>query len=289
MKIDELAEEFIFDEIFSKGLSIKTEERHRVFFKLLISEIGDDLVNISHNNLRKFREKLAVGRSADTVRGYIICLRKFLEWAIKTKKISIDPNIKINIPKREKRLLELPSNKELDDFYLELKNPRRGYSQVNRLRNVAIFHLILSSGLRNSEICGLNRNSIKNRQMTIIGKSKNPRLCFINEKTEIAISEYLNFRKDSDKALFVSNQNGKRITPQNLQRIFANACEKCKKLNTKITPHTLRHCFATNLLEKQVELCYIADLMGHESLDTTKIYTHYSNEKLRQVYEKAQV
>ena len=125
--------------------------------------------------------------------------------------------------------------------------------------------------------------------MTIVGKSLEPRLCFINRDTELAIHEYLNARNDIEPALFISNQNGKRITESNIQRIFQRVCENSNGKFEKVHPHTLRHCFATSMLDRGVDIVYIQDFMGHQSLDTTKIYTHYSNHKLREVYEKANI
>ena len=139
------------------------------------------------------------------------------------------------------------------------------------------------------EMSKLNKNSIKNRQMTIVGKSLEPRLCFINRDTELAIYEYLSARNDIEPALFISNQNGKRITESNIQRIFQRVCENSNGKFEKVHPHTLRHCFATSMLDRGVAIVYIQDFMGHQSLDTTKIYTHYSNNKLREVYEKANI
>ena len=174
---------------------------------------------------------------------------------------------------------------EIERFIEVVSAKYRGYSRINRLRNKAIVNLLYDSGVRVSELCLLNRNSIKERQFTVIGKSKNPRICFITRKTEEVIAEYLAERNDNEKALFIATQNGKRTTPDTIRKIFQNACKRSDFIN--VHPHTIRHSFATRLLEKEVDIRYIAELMGHESLDTTKMYTHFSNPKLKKIYEKA--
>lgn len=145
--------------------------------------------------------------------------------------------------------------------------------------------LLYDSGIRISELCSLNRNSIKDRQFIVIGKSKNPRICFITEKTEQRIKDYLDLRDDNDRALFIANQTSKRITSDNVRKVFQNTCDRSDFIN--IHPHTIRHSFATRLLDKEVDIRYIAELMGHESLDTTKMYTYFSNPKLKKIYENA--
>lgn len=153
---------------------------------------------------------------------------------------------------------------------------RRGYCNANRLRNVAIGRLIFSSGIRVSEVCSLNRNSIKNRQFTIVGKSRDSRICFIDSQTEKCIADYLNIRTDNNPALFISYQTEKRMTPGNVRNAFEAACARSDGQFIGIRLHALRHSFATKMLNRRVDLRYIGDLMGHADLNTTKVYTHYT-------------
>lgn len=283
----EIFEKFLFDEIISAGFSRKTEERYVIFSRLMVKFFGDFAVeDLDERKIRAWREHLGKYQSPDTVRGYVICLRKFVRYCERRigLKISVED---IKVPRREKRRIEILTEREVADFIAEMGAKKRGYSENNRLRNVAIAKLIYCSGLRIGEVCRLNKNSIKNRQMTIVGKSLEPRLCFINQDTEQAICDYLSTRNDSEPALFVSNQNGRRITAGNIQRVFQRICESSGGKFEKVHPHTLRHCFATKMLDRGVDIVYIQDFMGHQSLDTTKVYTHYSNRKLREVYERA--
>ncbi len=154
------------------------------------------------------------------------------------------------------------------------------------MRNIAITKLILAAGLRVSEVCSINLGDIKNRQFTVVGKSKEPRLVFITADTERAINDYLDVRSNwGDNALFVSYLSGKRITPNNIQGIFRRVCASSRF--SGVHPHTLRHSFATRMLEHGMDLRYIAELMGHQSIETTRIYTHYSDNRLKAEYERA--
>lgn len=265
--------------------SPRTEESYRGARQLLIRFFGDvDMCSITFENVRDWRNWLLGWQKLDTVRGNIICLRMVLKFLRKRGHPVLDYE-NIPVAKREKRIVKWLNKQEIDEFIKEAARPIRGYSRLNRLRNVAIIHLLYEAGLRNGELCALNRDSIKNRTFTIVGKSRDPRIGFIYDKAEEAIQAYLAARDDNSKALFVSNQNGNRLTPKGLQLVFRKICARSSFED--ITPHTIRHSFATKLLAKDMNLRFVGDLMGHVSLDTTKMYTHYENPQLRAAYEKA--
>ena len=143
--------------------------------------------------------------------------------------------------------------------------------------------MLFYTGLRIGELCALNRDSIRDREFTVVGKSKDPRLCFITKDLEQDIHNYLEMRHDDSAALFVANENGRRINPGNVQRIFRLAAKKAKL--SKVTPHTMRHSFATRMLEEGVDIRYVAELLGHQDLNTTKRYTHVKDCQLKRIYE----
>lgn len=272
-------------EVISRGLSPKTLESYIYAEKLVIEYFTDtDIKNITTIDVAKFYQYLCNYQKPDTARGNIICLRSVLKRCIRKGWLNLDIE-DIKIPKREKRIITYLTEPEVNRFISVVGEQCRGYSNLNRLRNIAIVSLLYDSGIRISELCSLNRNSIKERQFIVIGKSKNPRICFITEKTERKIKDYLDLREDNERALFIANQTGKRITSDNIRKVFQHACKRSDFIN--VHPHTIRHSFATRLLEKEVDIRYIAELMGHESLDTTKMYTHFSNPKLKKIYEKA--
>ena len=272
-------------EIIARGLSPKTLESYVYAEKLVTEYFSDtDIKNIATLDVAKFYQYLCSFQRPDTARGNIICLRSVLKRCVRKGWHNLDVE-DIKVPKREKRIVNYLTESEIERFIEAVSTKYRGYSRINRLRNTAIVNLLYDSGVRVSELCLLNRNSIRERQFTVIGKSKNPRICFITRKTEEAIAEYLAERSDNERALFIATQNGKRITSDTVRKIFQNACDRSDFIN--IHPHTIRHSFATRLLDKEVDIRYIAELMGHESLDTTKMYAHFSNPKLKKIYENA--
>lgn len=276
---------YIDSEIVVGGLSKKTQETYFYASKLVVAFFGDVLLSsLRLEDVRDFYKHLLTWQKPDSARANLICLRAVIRLFKNLGEPVMDPSL-IKTPKREKRLIQYLTNHEMIEFIAVVGQKRRGYAEINRLRNKAIIELLYATGMRVGELCSLNRNSIKDRQFTIIGKSKNPRICFITEHVENSINEYLNLREDNERALFISNQTKNRITPSNIREVFKNACARSDFKG--VHPHTIRHSFATYLLSREVDLRYISALMGHESLDTTKIYTHYSNPKLKTVYENA--
>lgn len=272
-------------EIVAAGLSKKTFESYFYSEKLAVDFFGNvKIETITASDVRDYYAHLLTWQSPDTARGNIICLRAVLRYC-KRKGADVLDIEDIKVPKREKRSVDYLTPVEMEEFIEVVAEHRRGYAEINRLRNVAIVKLFCATGLRVGELCKLNKNTIKNRQFTVVGKSKSPRVCFITEEVEDAIGEYLAQRTDSNPALFITNQTERRITPGGVRNIFKAACNRSDF--SGVHPHILRHSFATMLLDRGVDIAHIADLMGHESLDTTKQYTHIVNPKLRRVYENA--
>ena len=275
------------EEIIAGGLSKKTLESYIYAEKLASAYFGTDtrIEDVLPIDVRAFYQHLLTWQRPDTARGNIGCLRAVVRLCVRRKLDMHTLPEDIKIPKREKRMIDFLTSIEAEEFIEVVAQKRRGYAEINRLRNIAIARVLFSSGIRVSELCTLNRNSIRNRQFSIIGKSKEPRLCFITPEAEEAIKKYLEERTDKNPALFISNETENRITPGTIRRIFQNACNRSEFEG--VHPHTLRHSFATTLLDKGVDLIYISQLLGHESLDTTKMYTHYSNPKLKRIYDMA--
>lgn len=284
--ISEAFFEYEQSEIIAGGLSKKTLESYVYAEKLAEKYFNNvDITTINAQDVREFYAHLLTWQKPDTARGNILCFRAVIGYLNKSGvKTSVDQE-HIKVPKREKREIQYLTEPEVEEFINVVGQKVRGYSEANRLRNIAICKLLYTTGIRVGELCALNRNSIRDRQFTVIGKSKSPRVCFITSDTEKAIGEYLEIREDNNSALFVASQTGRRITPGGVRIVFKNACDRSDF--SGIHPHTLRHSFATKLLDKEVDLRYIADLMGHESLDTTRLYTHFTNPKLRRIYEQA--
>lgn len=269
-----------------KNLSPKTAESYEVAKLWLVRRFGDiDISTITYKQITDWYEWLCGWQSKDTARNNIICVRMVLKH-LKYMGESVINFEEIPVPKREKRRIKFLTEAEIEEFIEEVGKPRRGYSKINAVRNVALLRFMASTGLRNTEICAMNRDTIQERTFTVVGKSKHPHISFIDSKTEQALREYLDTRTDSNNALFISHINGKRINSAQLRNLFATICQRSEKFKG-IHPHTIRHSYGTKMLSKGVDLRYIGDLMGHEDLNTTRLYTHYANPKLKQIYDNA--
>lgn len=284
MKLSEAFSNYRDSEIVSANLSKKTFESYFYSEKLIKQFLGDVRIeDIKAEDVRDYYQHLLGWQKPDTARGNIVCLRAVIKYCKRKGLDVLDPE-DIKVPKREKRVIEYLTEEEVERFIKVVGAPCRGYSRLNLARNVLIVRILYATGLRVGELCRLNRNSFRGRQTTVVGKSKTPRPIYITTEIEDLISEYLSMRHDNNPALFISGQNGNRITPGTVRLVFKNACNRSDFVN--IHPHTLRHSFATRMLGEGVDLRYIADLMGHESLDTTRIYTHYTNPKLKAIYDE---
>lgn len=277
---------YINSEVICGGLSDKTNEAYQRTRDLAVGFYGNKrLRTLRADDIQAFYLGLRETQAANTARGHLIQLRAVLRFAERRGQVNF-PVDEIKVPRRQKTEVLCLDEGQVRRFIEGVAEPRRGYSRLNRLRNIAMAEVLWSSGIRVGELCRLNRGSIKNREFVVVGKSKHPRTCFINEKAERAIDDYLRERKDLSPALFVANQTGERIRPAGVRRVFRRVGEQTGAQG--VHPHTFRHSFATNMLAHEVDLRYIGEMLGHESLDTTKIYTHYTNPELRKIYEKVQ-
>lgn len=283
MKLSEAFTSFRKNEILALGKSAKTYESYVYAEKIAIAYFGDiNIKKITVEQVHDFYLWMCQSHAQNTSRGYICNLRSVLAYHQRNGVHGIVNTNLIKTPQREKKSASWITEDEFRCFIAELAKPIRGYSRLNRERNVLIAKMLFLTGLRVSEICALNRNSITNRQFSVVGKSKNPRPCFITKELEADIADYLAKRTDSDPALFVANQTGKRITPGIIRSVFRRASAG---FGRRVTPHTLRHSYATRMVDNGVDIRYVAELLGHQSLETTQKYTHIRDYRLRLVYE----
>ncbi len=295
MKLSEAFNEYQRSEIQCRGCSLKTlegmkyAERVAVGFfgdinvrKITIHDINDFYLDLTTNNCRRTGRQRPV--SVNTARDYIIKLRSVIKHC-QNEGVRVCDYNKIAIPKREKKSAKYLELEQYERFMATAAKPKKGYAEINRVRNVLIIKMLFYTGLRVSELCALNRDTIVNRQFTVVGKSKFPRPCFITKEIEQDIQDYLAMRADNEPALFIANETKKRITPGNIQRMFRRLNKQAGM--TKVTPHTMRHSFATNMIEDKVDIRFVAALLGHQDLNTTKQYTHVKYYKLREIYVNA--
>jgi site-specific recombinase XerD len=249
---------------------------------------------ISEEIVHKFRVSLGrqIGQQGKqithrTQNYYIIALRGFLGFLAKKNIKTLAPE-KIELAKTKDRAIDFLTIDEVR----EIINTASGESLAQK-RDKAILILLFSSGLRRAELTGLDRDQVnlKKREFSVIGKGSKIRIVFISEEASEIIKSYLEKRTDIDSALFVrivknpGEHSNLRLTPRSIQRMIKKYTVKAGVLK-KVTPHVLRHSFATNLLQNGADIRSVQSLLGHSSISTTQIYTHVTNEKLKEVYEK---
>lgn len=273
MRISEAFDVYCLDCIALKGQSAKTEESHYTCLRVLMAYTGDiELELLTFQMVRDWKLHLDKDRAPVSVRTYIVKLRVVLAYFHKRGYDCLDPDL-IPIPKRQGKLPEFVSPEEV----------RRMISSTRKIKNKAIISLLYASGLRIGELCALNRDAIKDDSFSVIGKGGKPRLCFIDQRTKTLLELYLDTREDNNPALFLT-EAGKRITAGTIQETF----KSIRKISgiQNVHPHTLRHSFATNLLKRNCNMRYVQVLLGHQSLQTTQIYTHVVDYDLKEVYAK---
>lgn len=289
MRLSEAFDRYRLDCIVFRNQSPKTEESHNVACKWLIKYIGDiEIEELTFEQVRDWKIWLDKGtngkpRSASTVREYIIRLRVVLRH-IQRLGVGVMDYEMIAIPKRPERVPEFITPDQVTELIAAVGKPQRGYSRRNRLRNMTVISLLYASGIRSAELCRLNRSDIRDDgSFTAFGKGNKARLCFIDARTRQLLDEYLAIRADTNPALFISDQNGLRLTKGTIVRIFEFARGKVD-FEVPVHCHALRHSFATNLLRNNANMRYVQELLGHSSLTTTQMYTHVVNEDLKQIY-----
>lgn len=287
---EKLLKEYLDYLEIEKNRSIKTRgayERYlRAFFR--IARIKD-IKDITSESVRLFR--LALARMPGNDNGllkkntqsyYTIAIRNFLKYLLKKEYAVLAPE-KIELPRLAEREIEIIEYADLERL---LAAPRGNSLRV--LRDRAILELFFSTGLRLSELCALDRYlNLKRGEFSVRGKGNKLRVVFASETAKKAIEEYLDRRSDADQALFVSltkkNAVLGRIAPRAVQRLVARYA-RASGISKRITPHSLRHLFATDLLINGADLRSVQALLGHSNISTTQIYTHLTNKELREIH-----
>lgn len=253
-------------------------------------EISLDLVRNFRLNLSRFTDKKGLTLKRITQNYHIIALRSFLRYLIKRDIATLAPE-KIDLPRVESRSLKFLSRVDVERLLnMPLFNNESGY------RDKAILETLFSTGLRVSELVKLNRDSInlERGEFGVIGKGGKARIVFLSQRAIDWLGRYLRMRQDRFKPLFIryggshkDNQTDEsvRLTARSVQRTVEKYVKKAK-LSIKITPHGLRHSFATDLLRNGADIRSVQEMLGHKNIATTQIYTHITNPQLREIHKK---
>lgn len=288
--MDKLIQKFIEYLEYEKGYSKKTiisyEKDLELFNKYLKENNIKEIKNIEYNVIRKYLSYLHDNKYESTsVSRKISALRSFFKYNIKEKVITNNPMTLISNPKKEKKLPKYLNYEEIEKLLNSIEmNKKEGIQE--RL----IIELLYSTGIRVSELVNIKIKDIKikENQINILGKGNKERIVLFGEKAKEIIKIYLNAYKDefigniSNQYLLI-NKKGKQLTTNKIELIVKDVLKK-SALKLNISPHTLRHTFATHMLDSGADLKSVQELLGHENLKTTSIYTHISNERLKHIY-----
>lgn len=286
-----------------KGRSQKTIRNYDFYLRRFLdwADITTP-AKIDQEIVRKYRlwlNREVPGREDETIKKstqnyHLIALRNFLKYLAKRDIKSLAPE-KIELAKQTSRQVEFLEADELERLLeVPVKGKKLDRLSLVSLRNKAILELLFSSGLRVSELAGLNVESLnlKRDEFTVRGKGGKTRVVFLNDEAKIWIKRYLDKRTDPLPHLFVSHDRaGKHragsggLTPRSIQRIVEKYAKEAG-ITKKITPHVLRHTYATTLLRNGADIRSVQAMLGHSSITTTQIYTHVTDKALREVHKK---
>lgn len=294
----ELISDFIEHIEVERGRSQKTAENYYLYLQRLIEFAGDEPISTLNAELvRKWRLWLNRYEATDgdtlstlTQSYHLIALRSFLGYCSKRGITTLTPE-KIELPKVRRKQVSFLSNEEV----LRLINivPTK---DMKGLRDRAIIELLFSSGLRVSELCNLNRDHINlaRGEFSVRGKGQKDRPVFISPEASQWLAEYLRTRTDDFVPLFIrysgsDSSDGKgddmRLTPRSIQRIVSKYA-RAAGITKHVSPHSLRHSFATDLLMNGADLRSVQAMLGHSNIATTQIYTHVTDPHLKEVHER---
>ncbi|HEX7724230.1 MAG TPA: site-specific tyrosine recombinase/integron integrase [Candidatus Paceibacterota bacterium] len=296
--ISEMKQQFLEYVEIEKGRSVNTVENYDRYLSRFIRFAKlKNCEDISTNTVREFRlwlnrqESNRLPNSKDTLKKktqnyYLIALRSFLKYLAKRGVQSLSPE-QIELAKVGERHLDLISADELNRL---LSGPDG--KDLKSLRDKAILELLFSTGLRVSELCSLTRDlDFDADSFSVRGKGEKIRVVFISDEARKAVKAYLDKRGDVDDALFirlnreVSKESQLALDPRSVQRIVKYWAIKAG-ISKKVTPHVVRHSFATDLLHNGADLRSVQLLLGHSNISTTQIYTHVADSELKRIHKQ---
>jgi tyrosine recombinase XerC len=283
-----------FVEKFENYLSIERNySEHTVrSYRTDLTELAEflkdkDPKNITHLDLRRFLARLKERNCAKrTIVRKLGAIRSFFRFLFREKYIKKNPADSIFTPKLDKRLPEF-----LDTVKIINLITAPSLDNLLGFRDRAILEVLYSTGIRVSELVGMNQEDVDliAGAVKVRGKGKKERIALLGQEAQKAIRNYLEERRatssDEYGAIFL-NKRGGRLTDRSVRRIIDKYVKKCS-IEQKISPHSIRHSFATHLLNNGADLRSVQELLGHKNLSTTQIYTHLGSKRIKEMYSKA--
>jgi len=299
MYMSELILDFVEYLEVERGRAPRTSENYKRYLERFIEFAGDiEVENITSELIRKYRLWLnrvisEKGSELATITQayHLIALRGFLDYLSKRDIDTLAPN-KIDLPKTHRKQVTFLHFEEVERMLDAVPSD----DTPQHLRDRAIMELLFSSGLRVSELCNLDRDHINlaRREFMVRGKGQKDRPVFISNAAARAIEAYLSVRTDTLPALFLnysrnntSSTSGdyRRLLPRSIQRMVTKYA-KLAGITKHVSPHTMRHSFATDLLMNGADIRSVQSMLGHSNISTTQVYTHVTDAHLKEVYER---
>lgn len=254
------------------------------------SDITEDLIRQYRLYLNRLKDSGGNPLKKVTQNYHIIAIRNFLKYLAKRDIKSVSAE-KVELGKQEDREVTFLESDELERL---LKSPEG--DNLDALRDRAVLGTLFSTGMRVSELCSLDRDKIDTTQgeLSIRGKGSKIRVVFLSDEAKENINKYLTKRIDVDEALFIripksktfSKDSDLRLTPRSIQRIVEKYATKAGIVGKNVSPHSLRHTMATDLLRNGADIRSVQAMLGHSSITTTQIYTHVTDKQLREVHKR---
>lgn len=285
--ISSLKQEFLEYLEIEKGRSHKTVANYDRYLTRFFENTGvKSPKGVTEEVVRDFRLYLNRQEGTDgtlkknTQNYYMIALRTFLKYLRKRSVTSLAPDV-IELAKQPERDLDLIAYEELQRL-MKIEG-----SALTDLRDKALLEMLFSTGLRVSELCSLDRDlDLSRDEFSVRGKGEKVRVVFLAPEAKAALKMYLGKRTDMSEAMFVSHSKAEsdRLTPRSVERIVARRAVEAG-IGKRVTPHVIRHSFATDLLEGGADLRSVQALLGHAHIATTQVYTHVTDKHLKEVHQ----
>lgn len=273
MKITEAFDLYKNNYMFVQGQSKRVLENHDYVKASLVKIIGNKQVSeLTMDDVYAWTSALLSHKQWNTVRNDVMRLRAVMKYLRARDFKCLNPAL-IPVPKRE----------EITRDFLTAEEVASMIDCAPNLRSKFIISLLYSSGIRLSELLSLDRTSIQDRKFQVVGKGKKVRICFMDDRTDYLMRKYLESRDDICPALVVSYKSGERMTPTNVQLLVKIAARRAG-ITKRVTPHVLRHSFATNFIKNNGNIRYLSTMLGHASVSTTMVYTHCVDNDLEAQY-----
>lgn len=300
--IKQLKNEYLEYLEIEKNRAMKTVENYGRYLDRFIqfasATAGEDIGDVSEDVIRQYRLWLNRFKDPDTqaplkriTQNYhIIALRNFLKYLVKRQIKSVQPE-RVELGKQEDRQVSFLETSELERL---LEAPQGG--DLPALRDRAMLAMLFSTGMRVSELCSLNRDMVSTErgELSVRGKGGKVRPVFLSEDALVHVASWLKERTDLDPAVFIriprnlsfGKYDNLRLTARSVQRIVQMHATAAGIVGKHVSPHTLRHSFATDLLRNGADIRSVQAMLGHSSVTTTQIYTHVTDKGLREVHQK---